>query len=343
LLTNGIVDIDSSSERICAEFTGNIAEDLIKEYEKGKSEIKEFTKALEILADQVTMDKDDSKIVIIIDELDRCRPTYAVQLLERIKHLFGVGKVVFILGIDRSQLIHSIKSLYGTEFDAVGYLRRFIDLDYQLPEPKSGDYCSYLFKHFGIEELILKRSGDRYGDLQTLRAYLGILMSAARMSLREQEQTIARLRIVLQTIPFDRYLYPITLSILLFLREYDFPTYKSFVDGKSNIDVVISLVENLPNFREAFDTNREVDEYSIESHLLAQSYYLAKAKKLDFFSSRLNDYEELSKSDSSSPEVKKAQYIFNEVSRLSSSNYRTLEIIATVDRLSFVNQFVSSG
>jgi hypothetical protein len=77
--------------------------------------------------------------------------------LEQVKHLFDASGVVFILGIDRSQLNHSIRSLYGSEFDATGYLRRFIDLDYRLPEPEVGDYCAYLFEVFDINELIKYR------------------------------------------------------------------------------------------------------------------------------------------------------------------------------------------
>jgi hypothetical protein len=162
ILTLGALDIDSALERELSAGTGAVAENLIQDYGKGKSDIDEFRKDLEFLANAIQEpNKDPVKIVIIIDELDRCRPTYAVQLLERIKHLFDVEGVVFILGIDRKQLSHSVKALYGLKFDAAEYLKRFIDIDYRLPEPSLELYCSYLFEKFEINLLLSKRWGRR--------------------------------------------------------------------------------------------------------------------------------------------------------------------------------------
>lgn len=73
-------------------------------------------------------------VFVIIDELDRCRPTYAVRLLEEVKHLFAVPGLIFIYGMHGEALGHSIKALYGSEFPADHYLRRFIRRRYQLVE-----------------------------------------------------------------------------------------------------------------------------------------------------------------------------------------------------------------
>ena len=72
----------------------------------------------------------------MIDELDRCRPPYAVELLEVAKHLFSVDYIVFVLAVNRPELAHSIRDLYGSGFDAAGYLRRFFDIDFRLPDPE---------------------------------------------------------------------------------------------------------------------------------------------------------------------------------------------------------------
>ena len=88
LATHGVVDIDNASEKVLSDFTGETAQDLIKDYNKGKSDIEEFRENLSFLVAAIQEPNQDSvKIVIVIDELDRYRPTYAVQLLERIKHL----------------------------------------------------------------------------------------------------------------------------------------------------------------------------------------------------------------------------------------------------------------
>ena len=65
--------------------------------------------------------------MVMIDELDRCRPSYAVEFLETAKHLFVVNQVVFVLAINRKQLAHAVRALYGNEFEAEAYLRRSLD------------------------------------------------------------------------------------------------------------------------------------------------------------------------------------------------------------------------
>lgn len=71
-------------------------------------------------------------ITIIVDELDRCRPTYAIKVLEEIKHLFDVSGVAFLLGMHGQQLEHSVAAAYGNSFNGSAYLRRFFTKRYSL-------------------------------------------------------------------------------------------------------------------------------------------------------------------------------------------------------------------
>jgi len=79
-------------------------------------------------------------LFIIIDELDRCRPNFAISLLEITKHIFNIPGVVFIISTDTEQLQHSIKVIYGNEFSASHYLSRFFDRRFLLPSPKLQDF-----------------------------------------------------------------------------------------------------------------------------------------------------------------------------------------------------------
>jgi len=79
--------------------------------------------------------RSNKKIVILIDELDRCKPTFAIELLERIKHLFDTGRYLFIFTINSKQLIESVKQIYGNCFDESGYFRRFFSFEFFLPDP----------------------------------------------------------------------------------------------------------------------------------------------------------------------------------------------------------------
>ena len=90
-----------------------------KDYMEFKDAISDFKESLEGIVNN------QRKIVIIIDELDRCKPTFAVQLLEIVKHLFDIKGITFIFMLDIEQLSHSIKTIYGQEMDVTGYLCRF--------------------------------------------------------------------------------------------------------------------------------------------------------------------------------------------------------------------------
>ncbi len=73
-------------------------------------------------------------LVVIIDELDRCRPNYAIKILEEIKHFFDIPNIVFIISLHRGQLSKSVCSVYGNSFDSDEYLRRFFSRKYDLKE-----------------------------------------------------------------------------------------------------------------------------------------------------------------------------------------------------------------
>lgn len=76
----------------------------------------------------------EQKLVIVIDELDRCRPDYALSLLEVIKHFFDVDNVHFVLGINRAELENSVRARYGSGVDAGTYLQKFISVTMPLPK-----------------------------------------------------------------------------------------------------------------------------------------------------------------------------------------------------------------
>lgn len=103
--------------------------------------------------EQINDDEDiHLPLYVFIDELDRCRPTYAIELLENIKHLFGVKGVMFVVATNKEQLCHSIKAIYGSTFDASGYLGRFFDQEYTLPEPDNKKYARYLLDRYKITD-----------------------------------------------------------------------------------------------------------------------------------------------------------------------------------------------
>lgn len=131
---------DSSNDvvnSIAAGFGASMASSMearIERFREGQRAISEMKVGLSEIVK--TLDKAGMKlpITIIIDELDRCRPTYAIKVLEELKHLFDVPGVAFVLGLHGQQLAHSVTAAYGSEFDGQAYLRRFFSRRYILKD-----------------------------------------------------------------------------------------------------------------------------------------------------------------------------------------------------------------
>lgn len=119
-----------------------------------KATIDEFRKSLSSLSHAIRPEVEVAKpVVIIVDELDRCRPDYALMLLERMKHFFSVDNVHFIISVHMPQLENSVRAAYGAELDAHLYLQKFIHLIFPLVDKARHDheriapkYISYLLK-----------------------------------------------------------------------------------------------------------------------------------------------------------------------------------------------------
>lgn len=109
--TNGAIDLESIRNSIKDEFS---------EDANSIARTKEFTQCLADIANA------GKKIIITIDELDRCRPDFALRVLERIKHIFGVHNVVFIIVADRYRLSDMVRHEYGyNNKNANLYLNKF--------------------------------------------------------------------------------------------------------------------------------------------------------------------------------------------------------------------------
>ena len=178
-------------------------------------------------------------IIILIDELDRCRPTYTVELLESIKHLFNVPGFFFVLGLDRTQLHNSIKTLYGSEMDTGGYLRRFIDLDFDLPEPSPSMLFTMLSNRLGINHL-LKQNEKLLAQLATMQELIGPLLN---MSIRDHGICLMQLNIAIRTeLCFSR-LFPFY-YVLAMIRMKRHDIFQSLLNGSIESDLIKTFFLN---------------------------------------------------------------------------------------------------
>ena len=149
------------------EAVGSYAKDSIKRYKATQQSVGEFRAALRSMAKK-SKEATKRPMIVMIDELDRCRPTYAIELLEVAKHLFSVDHIVFVLAINRTEIAHSIQAIYGDRFDAEGYLRRFFDIDFQLPEPDRDAFLDAMFVSIDLDSYMQRtrdQAAKRYADI----------------------------------------------------------------------------------------------------------------------------------------------------------------------------------
>ncbi len=322
-ITLGVIDASEISETILSTIASNAAEDRIKAYEDSLLELSTFRDVLTSLSTEVSLQ--DNKLVIVVDELDRCRPLFAIQLLERIKHLFNVDGVVFVLGMHLEELSHSIKAVYGRDFDATGYLRRFIDFEYRLPIADSEVFCDHLMTTFEVFD------GRRQNTMilkQDLVSLISGFFKIAQFSLRQQQQFIARLGVVSRTIPQNAKVYEVPLAILLFLK-FEFPSkFELLKTSKITYEDALTTLENKPGYSE------------LDQHLrdIVEAYLLIGHSESGRTSNRLKMHQKRSKNQTDSK-----SRVLNIYNGIEGDNARMYKIFGgSIDIIELTSNFVSS-
>lgn len=257
-----------------------IFEHQIDEYSNKRKSIADFRDSLYEFVNKNTEDK---PLVFIIDELDRCRPNYAVSILEQIKHFFSVKKIVFVLSIDKEQLGNAVRGVYGSDrIDADEYLRRFIDLEYSIPEPEAGIFYRYLYDNFRFDDFF--QSSERLkihelrSDKDRFLKICKLLFSKTIVSLRQQERIFSLSRLALRSFPHNYYVIPEVFLFLSYLKIVNYSLYekitlknltvrelqiefKSIIDGLNNESSIRELV-----WLEAYLINYYNNYYFESSH-----------------------------------------------------------------------------
>lgn len=137
------------------------------------------------------------RLVIVIDELDRCKPTFSVEVLEKIKHFFSVPNIVFVLVMNKEQLEESIRSVYGANIDAHTYLQKFINIETTLP--KRAIYRGDNDLNIYSMRLLELHAFEHWGDGPIIIQCISPLAAHFNLSLRQLEKTYTNLAIIYST------------------------------------------------------------------------------------------------------------------------------------------------
>ncbi|HEY0585039.1 MAG TPA: P-loop NTPase fold protein [Pseudoduganella sp.] len=187
-------------------------------------------------------------VFIIVDELDRCRPSYAIELLEAIKHLFGVPGIYFVVATNLSQLGHSIAAVYGEKFDAERYLKRFFDQEYVLPNPPRDNFISFLIAKYPAlaeaDNVCVPRFAEHYGEIiSPQHLAFSLVTDAFRLGLRDQMQVAAMTDAVLLAWPKGEQIHLLLLMFLVSLRQVSTESFEKLDVGGQVTDALRGVTE----------------------------------------------------------------------------------------------------
>lgn len=239
--------IDCDIVNKALDTTEKIGEECLKRFEDQKTTVEEFKKEVEKF---VVDNAAEKPVVFFVDELDRCNPHYAVAVLERIKHLFDIPNIIFVLAINKKELCNAIQGFYGsTNINSEEYLRRFIDIEYALTKPKMEAYCEHLFKEYGFGDFFENKNRKQYfrGDRE-IDSFIGMAISiseTAQTSLRQLERVFAYARLALMQFSSNTYVIPDIYFLLCFWKVMNPEFYRGIRNKKYSNQELLTKVENV--------------------------------------------------------------------------------------------------
>ncbi|MBH0021882.1 NTPase KAP [Pseudoalteromonas sp. SWXJ133] len=238
-------EIDNEQKQSSNKSTGSdfspavkaLAQNLIKDHEAKNKSVEVIKSKLADWVSKFEEQKDKSlPIFIFIDELDRCRPSYAVEMLETIKHIFDVKGIVFVVATDTEQLQHTIKSIYGEGFDAKVYLGRFFNSRYSLKRPALKDFLLVHSDTTKFESTYLESKNiellPRTETPEIAVTNISVVLDAFQVSARAAIQITERITAIIVHLQSGKKVDVLVLAVLFCIYEKDHSLYEEIISGR---------------------------------------------------------------------------------------------------------------
>ncbi|MDI3326772.1 P-loop NTPase fold protein [Pontibacterium granulatum] len=203
---------DNLEKNIGAELgkiSDKYVDDALKKHAEKNKTIEDLKTKLSELARALG---DNKPLVVVIDELDRCRPTFALEFLETIKHLFSAEHVIFVLVNNPDQLEESVRAQYGRDVDAGGYLRKFYDLSFSLPKGEDFRITDSELHRFTCE-VFEHIYGELSDTLESWAYMISMLSQRLSLSLRDIQKICLILSIAQTSSSYRRDDYAINTTL----------------------------------------------------------------------------------------------------------------------------------
>ena len=248
--------------------------DLLREYREQRKTKTDLKEKLAKMSNAV-IEETERPLVFIIDELDRCRPTFAIELLERVKHIFDVSGLVFVLGVNRAEICKSLQSIYG-EIEADVYLRRFFDMEFSLPSTNASQFCRNLMAKYRLGECFRSLSKAANNNMHSeefhnLSEAFPALCVCFDLSLRDIDYCVRLIALTARSLSERQYMFPYLLGLLIPLKLKNPVLYRQFILGERRASEVMNYVEE-------FNTRQTADPHLDEWFTFMEAYLYMSEK-----------------------------------------------------------------
>ena len=241
------IDADVISDAIDESI--DIGKKYLDKFEEQKTTLEEFK---ENLRKYIAENAGENPIVFFVDELDRCNPHYAVAVLERIKHLFEIPNIVFVLAVNKKELSNAIQGYYGSsKIDSDEYLRRFIDIDFILPKPKLDAYFDFLYEEYEFDAFFNNETRKevfcRKDEPYAFKTVALSMCKELNINLRQMDRIFAYSRLALMQFGSRTYLLPDIYFMLCFWKVMDSQFYNQISKKAFTVqEFLMKLEDKLP-------------------------------------------------------------------------------------------------
>lgn len=219
--------IKEVAKALTEESSEVVIDKVFSEITDSKLSRKEFTIKLQETTSKILAETGKEKLIFIIDELDRCKPTFAIELLENIKHLFEINEIIFLIAVDRTQLSESIKAVYGTGFDSDTYLHRFFDIELHLQKK--------LVKNFFIKRLEEVFEDDFFDNNEEFKNFIVDSTETFDLTLRDIQRIVSETLLI--SVISNSKLFNNNVCIALLILKYKIPLVFKIIDDNKTLDL----------------------------------------------------------------------------------------------------------
>ncbi len=137
------IKIRNLIQKVEKPFRQDTSNSELKDFQSYKSLLHEVKESLNSITENNSTDDNQGKLIILVDEIDRCLPNEQLKILERLHHLFDVKNCAVICAVNLDSISNNVETVYGV--DGNEYLRKFFDFTFKL-EMNSEEYLEKLLK-----------------------------------------------------------------------------------------------------------------------------------------------------------------------------------------------------